>query len=296
MGRHVFGPIHSRRLGLSLGVDLVRAKTCSLDCIYCEAGATTCATLERRDEAGVDGVIAELREVLSKKPAVDFVTFSGAGEPTLNSRIGDVIRFLQQEFSQYRTCLLTNACGFSDPELRRELSGLTLVIPSLDASCEEEFRAINRPVSGLVFETFLAGLQAFCQESTSVIDLELFMVPGINDSDASIRRFCDILRTLRVRKVQLNTLDRPGTDPRVQPAVPETIRRFTEAFSPIVPVEVVGSGSLPGEPRTAGPVRTELACEIRELLAKRDMTVPELAEALHADPALIARILARKNG
>ena len=127
-----------------------------------------------------------------------------------NSRIGDVIRFLKKEFPQYKVCLLTNACGLYDPALRRELAGLDVVIPSLDASNEAEFQKINRPAPGLTFEMLMAGLRAFCQESTARILLELFIVPGVNDSPESVERFASLIRDLRVERIQLNMLDRPG--------------------------------------------------------------------------------------
>ena len=292
MSRYVFGPIASRRLGASLGVDLVKAKTCSLDCVYCEAGATTVHTLERSEAVPVDAVIAELRGVLAKAPKLDFVTFSGAGEPTLNSRIGDVIGFVKREFPQYRVCLLTNGCGLFDPQLRRELDGLDVAIPSLDASNEEEFQKVNRPVAGLSFAKFLDGLRAFCRESTAEVLLELFVVPGANDSDASIARFAEIVRTLKVKKIQLNTLDRPAVAGWVKPAPPETLARFIRALSPIVPVETAARRDAETKPG-AELVRTEMVCRILEITAKRDATAEELARDVDVELPVVEANLAR---
>ena len=143
---YVFGPVASRRLGVSLGVDLVRPKTCSLNCIYCEAQATTNLTLKRMEYVPIDAVIRELDEVLSRHPQLDYVTFSGSGEPTLNSGIGRVVEWLKQHYPEYRLCLLTNGFALGDPELRREIAAIDRVVPSLDASNQEEFEAINRPV------------------------------------------------------------------------------------------------------------------------------------------------------
>lgn len=293
MSRYVFGPIASRRLGASLGVDLVKAKTCSLDCIYCEAGATTVHTLNRSEAVPVDAVIAELRNVLGgEPPKIDFVTFSGAGEPTLNSRIGDVIRFLKTEFPRYPVCLLTNGCGLFDPALRRELAGLDVVIPSLDASNEAEFQTVNRPAAGLTFAMLLDGLRAFSRESTAKIWLELFVVPGVNDSDASIARFAEIVRSLRIDKIQLNTLDRPGVLDWVIPAPPETLGKFVRALSPIVPVETAARRNAPPEPG-AELVRTEMVCRILELTAKRECTAEELAREVEAELPVVEANLAR---
>ena len=291
MSRYVFGPIASRRLGRSLGVDLVRAKTCSLDCVYCEAGATTRHTLERTEAVPVDDVIAELRSLLSTAPELDYVTFSGAGEPTLNSRIGDVIAFLKKEFPQYRTCLLTNACGFFDPALRRELTGLDVVIPSLDASNEEEFQKINRPAPGLTFPMLMEGLRAFCQESSARILLELFIVPGVNDSPESVERFAGLIRTLRVDRIQLNMLDRPGVASWVVPPPPETVERFRMALENIAPVDC--AAPKPQENAADTVRRTEMVCRILELTEKNPADAGSLAAAVQVELPVVEANLQR---
>ena len=238
--KYVFGPVASRRLGVSLGVDLVRPKTCSLDCIYCEAKATTELTLERREYVPVDEVIAELDAVLKPHPELDYITFSGSGEPTLNSGIGRVAEFLKRAYPQYKLCLLTNGFCLGDPSLRREIAGIDRIVPSLDASNSEEFRIINRPAPGLKFDRFIYDLTDFCRCSKQEIFLELFIVPGVNDSDESISRFVEIIRPMQVDLVQLNTLDRPGVVDWIRPSEPSNTRRFIAALEPFVAVEAVG--------------------------------------------------------
>ena len=291
MSRYVFGPIASRRLGRSLGVDLVRAKTCSLDCVYCEAGATTCHTLERTEAVPVDDVIAELRQFLQTAPELDYITFSGAGEPTLNARIGDVISFLKKEFPQYRTCLLTNACGLYDPALRQQLTGLDVVIPSLDASNEEEFQKINRPAAGLTFEMLMTGLREFCRENSARILLELFIVPGVNDSPESVMRFAELIKGLRVERIQLNTLDRPGVAGWVIPAPPETVERFRTVLEKIVPVDC----AAPRKQENAADAvrRTELVCRILDLTAQHPFDAAELAKAVEVELPIVEANLQR---
>ena len=155
--KYVFGPIASRRLGLSLGVDLVTRKTCTQDCPYCEAGWTTNLTLERKEYVPAAAVKAELRSVLDSGPEIDFITFSGAGEPTLNSKIGEIVDFIKDEYTQYSLCLLTNGSLLDDPEVAAEVSRVDLIIPNLDASSEEEFKKINAPAPGLTFNRFFSG-------------------------------------------------------------------------------------------------------------------------------------------
>ncbi len=278
--RYVFGPVASRRLGVSLGVDLVTPKTCSLDCVYCEAKATTNLTLERKEYVPVAEVLRELKETLDLKPELDFITFSGAGEPTLNSGIGRVLDFLKDNYPQYKVCLLTNALSFTDPEVRREVSRADRVVPSLDASNEAEFQAVNRPVPGLTFAAFLEGLEAFCRESRAEIYLELFIAPGFNDSDESIARFADIIRRLRVDRIQLNTLDRPGVIPELRPSTPENTRRFIRALEPIAPVEAVGPFRYKSR-STAQPVECgECEKRVLDLALRRPVTAADLECAL----------------
>ena len=241
--KYVFGPVNSRRLGRSLGVDMVPLKTCPLDCVYCEAKATTNLTMERREYVPVDVVIAELEDTLKTSPELDYITFSGSGEPTLNSRIGDVVKFVKSRYPQYKLCLLTNGLLLGDKELQQEIAGVDLLIPSLDGSNAAEYEEINRPVKSMPFDKMLAGLADYLPRAPMPVYLELFVLPGVNDSDASIGRFAEIIRQLQVDKVQLNYLDRPGAVENLAVADEATLIRFIKALRPAVKVETVGKFS-----------------------------------------------------
>jgi wyosine [tRNA(Phe)-imidazoG37] synthetase (radical SAM superfamily) len=141
----LFGPVPSRRLGISLGVDLVHHKTCSLNCVYCECGATTHLTTKRKEYVSVDQVKSELVDYLSRNKTIDFITFSGSGEPTLNDGIGDVIHFLKSDYPQYNVALLTNSTLFHQLAVRRQIKDADVVMASLDAASEAQFRQVNRP-------------------------------------------------------------------------------------------------------------------------------------------------------
>ena len=147
--KHIFGPVPSRRLGLSLGVDLVPPKTCTLDCVYCECGPTTHLTIKRCEYVAVKQIKAELDAFLAHNPALDCITFSGAGEPTLYSGLGEIIRYLQTAYPQHRLALLTNGTLLDSPSIRREISMLDVVKVSVDAANEKTFKRINRPHPGL---------------------------------------------------------------------------------------------------------------------------------------------------
>lgn len=290
--QYVFGPVASRRLGISLGVDLVRPKTCSLNCIYCEAKETTDLTLERKEYVPVDAVIAELDEVLQTKPRLDFITFSGSGEPTLNSGIGRVVSFLKEKHPEYKICLLTNGFALGDAKLQKEIELVDLVVPSLDASSEEEFSIINRPHPDLKFDGFIRHLTEFCRNAKSEIHLELFIVPGVNDSDESIDRFVKLIRPMNVPLVQLNTLDRPGVVDWIKPSTAENTRRFIAALEPFVPVEAVGPFRYRTQNLSHDPsLFTGAEKRILDLISRRPATVADLEVALERDGSEITPIL-----
>lgn len=278
--QYVFGPVASRRLGVSLGVDLVTPKTCSLDCIYCEARATTCLTLERREYVPVDRIISELDQTLADRPELDWITFSGSGEPTLNSGLGRVVAHLKKNYPQYRVCLLTNGSLLGNRQVREELDGIDLIVPSLDASTPEEFAAINRPAPGLSFAELVDAITGFTHWTRAKINLELFIVPGVNDSDDAIRRFAELIRPMRLNLLWLNTLDRPGTVAGLTPSSRANTMRFVRALEEIVPVEAVGPFCYRSRPREKPRHPSNPDQEIIELISRRPATLPDLALAL----------------
>lgn len=236
----VFGPVLSRRLGKSLGIDPVMRNICCQDCVYCEAGRTEILTVKRDDYVPADEVISQLDKVLETSPDLDYVTFSGLGEPTLNSGIGQIARFVKEKYPRYPLCLLTNGMLLGDALLQQEISCVDLVIPSLDASNAEEFSRVNRPAPEIDFQTFIAGLTEFTHLFKGKIWLELFIVPGVNDSDKSIARFAEIIRNMRLDKIQLNALDRPGTENDVPISSAENAARFAKVLKEFAETEFVG--------------------------------------------------------
>lgn len=229
MYHHLFGPVPSRRLGVSLGIDLTPDTSCTFNCVYCECGKTERLTRERREYVPTADVIAELRACLSAAPFLDSITFSGSGEPTLHSGIGEIIAFLKDEYPQYRVTVLTNSSLLDTEDVRAALHRADLVIPSLDAISDPVFRKVNRPLPGITSASIINGVRAFCTEFTGAVWIEIFIVPGINDTAEELELFKTTLQTLRFDRVQLNTLDRPGAVSWIVP-VPaarlEEIARF----------------------------------------------------------------------
>lgn len=215
--RYLFGPVPSRRLGRSLGVDLMPHKTCSLDCIYCECGKTTHLTLTQKEYVPVDRLLEELSSFLKNDPALDYITFSGSGEPTLHSGIAEIIRFIKDEFPKYKIALLTNGTLFYRKESRVQVAEADLIIVSVDAASEKVFKRMNRPHPRLDFSAVLEGLVALRKEYPGQLWVEVFLVPGVNDRDEDIQALREIIDRIGPDKVQLNTLDRPGTEKWVTP-------------------------------------------------------------------------------
>lgn len=284
--RYLFGPVPSRRLGRSLGIDLVPQKTCTFDCAYCECGRTTVLTLERREYVPTGRVIAELDDCLAKAPDIDYVTFAGSGEPTLHSGIGDIISFIKDRYPRYRVAVLTNGALFVDPDVRAALMRADLVVPSLDAVSEDIFRDINRPSPGITAGQVVAGLIAFSREFPGVIWLEVFIVPGKNDTDEELLRLRDAVAVIAPDRVQVNTLDRPGTDIRVRRASPRTLERARTIIGGNA--EVIGAASC--EPATAPEMR-DVADMLLATLRRRPCTVADLSRISGLRPAEVTKHL-----
>ena len=177
--RHVYGPVPSRRLGRSLGVDLVPFKTCSYDCIYCQLGRTTNKTTERKEYVPVDDVLEELAEKLRSEPGPDYVGLAGSGEPTLHARIGDLIAGIKR-LTSVPVAVLTNGSMLWRSDVRAGIAEADLVMPSLDAGTPRRFERVNRPHRDISFEKMVDGLVTFCAVFRGKVWLEVFVLAGIN--------------------------------------------------------------------------------------------------------------------
>ena len=224
----LFGPVPSRRLGISLGVDLVPHKTCTLDCVYCECGSTNHLTVKRKEYVRVDQVKEELTNYLSSHPAIDHITFSGSGEPTLNDGIGDLLQFLNRDYPQYAVALLTNSTLLDQPIVRRQVMHADVVMASMDAVTPKPFRQVNRPHHALDLEAIINGLIAFRKMYLGQLMIEYFLVDGCNASLDELLVYKNRLTRIGADGVLLNTLDRPGTEAWVQPVEANRIKKISD--------------------------------------------------------------------
>ena len=214
---YIFGPVPSRRLGRSLGIDMVPCKRCSYDCIYCQLGRTTDLTHRCGIYYDPEAIMAEFRSKLKEiNENADYITLSGSGEPTLNSGLGAVISEVKK-LSPVPVAVLTNGSMLWKEEVRNALLGADLVVPSLDAGTEKVFRAVNRPAAGLDFDTITAGLETFSHMYNGKIWVEVFLLEGISDTEEEVSAIAGRLEKVRCDRIQLNTVARPAAESFARP-------------------------------------------------------------------------------
>jgi len=224
---YLFGPVPSRRLGLSLGVDVVPYKVCSFDCVYCQVGASTEKTCQRKEYILVDEVLAELKSRLDKGLGADYITLSGSGEPTLNSRVNELIAGIKG-LTDIPVAVLTNGSLLFDKDVRAALYEADVVLPNLDAGSERVFRKINRPCKDITLEKLVKGLCDFREEFGGEIWLEVFIIDGINTDKEELKKIKGLIAKIKPDKVQLNTAVRPTTEKGIKGADKSLMERIAK--------------------------------------------------------------------
>ena len=214
--KYVYGPVPSRRLGFSLGVDVVPYKTCTLDCIYCQIGRTTQKTLDRRPYAQKADILKEVKEVLNRRQQIDYITFSGSGEPTLNSDIGALIKEVKA-CTSLPVAVLTNGTLLFMEDVQKDLLNADIVLPSLDAASLQVFRRVNRPHHSLKIETILDGLKRFRKLYRGRIWLEIMLIKGFNDNAEELLSIRNAVSEIQPDRVYLNTVVRPPSEIYAKP-------------------------------------------------------------------------------
>jgi wyosine [tRNA(Phe)-imidazoG37] synthetase (radical SAM superfamily) len=218
--KYIYGPIKSRRLGLSLGLSLSLDKKCNLDCIYCQWGRTVVTVSERKEYVRSDEIILELKEWLKNNPQkakdLRFVTLSGLGEPTLNTCIEGLIR-QAREITGANIAVITNSTLLGDPLVRKSILGADLIVPSLDAVDPEIFKQINRPCAGIKLDGIVNGLVALRKEFRGKIWLEVMLISGLNDDIRHVEELNKVIQLINPDKIQLNSPVRSTAEKNVLP-------------------------------------------------------------------------------
>ncbi len=267
----IFGPVPSRRLGRSLGIDLVPFKTCTYDCVYCQLGRTTRKTIERKQWVRREAVTAELQNRLASRP--DYITLSGSGEPSLYSDIGRLIASIKS-LTEIPVAVLTNGSLLWMRDVRGQLSQADLVIPSLDAGDEATFQAVNRPHSRISFAQMSAGLVDFRREYAGQYWLEIMVVAGHNATEERMGRIADCARRIQPDRIQLNTVTRPAAERRAARVSHERLTELARLFDP--PAEVIADfHRVHQQPESAAGRE-----EILALLERRPCAVGDIADGL----------------
>ena len=278
--KHIFGPVPSRRLGRSLGVDIVPLKVCTQNCIYCQLGLNAPTTLERKEYVPAETIITELRQRIEESLDADYITFSGSGEPTLNSALGKMIDEIRK-LTETPIAIITNGTLLSDPAVRSDCAKADLVAPSLDAGDTETFQKINAPNENIDFEKFVEGMVTFRKEYDGKIWLEVFFSEGINTTDAQIEKIKAIAARIAPDKIQLNTAVRPTTSPTAVRVSQEKMNAIAAKFGPLA--EVAADFSKAQQARQIHTGKET----ILEMLRRRPCTLEDIAAGLDADSTQI---------
>jgi len=273
MAAFVYGPVPSRRLGRSLGVDIVPFKTCTYDCIYCQLGRTTNKTVQRASLAPVDEVVREVEERLQRIPLPDYVTISGSGEGTLHADLGDLVARIKR-ITDVPVAIVTNGSLLFRTEVREACFGADLVIPSLDAGDDSMFRYVNRPHESVAFDQMVQGLADFRKEYDKEIWLEVFLLGGVTATTAEVLKIKEQTDRIQPDKIQLNTVARPAAEEFAFPVGRDELEQLCKLFGK--GAEVIASFA-PHRQMEEFKARRD---DIMALLARRPCSLDDVANGL----------------
>ena len=290
-GSYVYGPVPSRRLGRSLGVDLVPLKTCTYDCIYCQLGRTTNKTIKRAEHIPIEAMLAEVEGKLKGTPAPDYVSLVGSGEPTLHARIGELIAGIKR-LTSIPVAVLTNGSLLWVPEVQDALMEADLVLPSLDAGDAALFGHVNRPHPAITFEAMVEGLRTFRERFTKPVWLEVFLLAGVTGIPAEVEKIAGLARLVRPARVQLNTVSRPPCEDFAYPVPADRLAAYAALFHPRARVITEGHLARPRYGR-AGEVSNG---ELLALLRRRPCTAQGVADGLGMHVAEVTKRLHALTG
>lgn len=286
--QHVYGPVPSRRLGRSLGIDLVPFKTCTYDCIYCHLGRTTNKTLERKEYVAVTDVLSELEQRLARSDIFDYISLAGSGEPTLNDGIGDLILNIKS-MTNIPVAVFTNGSLLWMSEVQDALMPADLVLPSLDVGDERLFRYVNRPHKNISFEKMVDGLAGFTHCYKGEVWLEVLLLAGVTGIRDEVEKITSIIRRIELTRIQMNTVVRPPAKAFATPLSRNQMLALKEIFSGqvdiISDIEPGDWRRLPGSDSTRNDVLSLLSrrpCTSTDVACSLGMNISEALKHLDA--------------
>jgi wyosine [tRNA(Phe)-imidazoG37] synthetase (radical SAM superfamily) len=271
--RFVYGPVASRRLGFSLGVDIIPFKTCTLDCVYCQLGSAGKTTVRRGSFFPPEAILAQIKEALGSGQRIDVITFSGSGEPTLSKDLGLLIRAIKK-MTAVPVAVLTNGTLLGRADVRRDLAAADIVVPSLDAVPAPLFRRVNRPHASLDNRRIIDGLVRFREGFPGRIHLEVMLVKGVNDSPEALEAVRRAAARIRPDEIELNTVVRPPADRSARPLEPAALAAIKKRLGPRAKVVASFAG------RKQAAAGGDLERAILVTVGRRPQTAGDIAAAL----------------
>lgn len=235
--KYVFGPVPSRRLGQSLGIDTIPLKTCNWNCVYCQLGRSQPLINERKEYFPPRAILEEVQTALAQHPDgdIDWITFVGSGEPTLHSSIGYLIRKVK-ELTPLPIAVITNGSLLYLPEVQEALLSADAVMPTLDAGNPHLYKRINRPHPDLDYEQFVNGLRSFKTIYKGQLWIEVMLVRGLNDTTEALEELAHVLQSIGPDQVHILLPDRPPAETWVQPPDEEGLMRAAAILGDIAHV------------------------------------------------------------
>jgi len=279
----IFGPVPSRRLGLSLGIDLVPFKTCTYDCIYCQVGRTTNKTVECKEFFPVEDILSQLRKRVSSD-SFDVITFSGSGEPTLYNKLDELVYEIKK-ITDTKIALLTNGSLLWRDEVRKKVLGVDIILPTITSIFEKTYKLIHRPHPGLSIKKVIDGLIRLRSEYKGKIFLELFVLKGINDNEDELNPLKEVIDKINPEKIQINTAVRPPSE-RVVTAVDreglEKIRKLLGSKAEIIAHTYKSAFK---------EVKGDITHAILEMIKRRPVRDKDISDALGIDISVVHSII-----
>jgi wyosine [tRNA(Phe)-imidazoG37] synthetase (radical SAM superfamily) len=272
--RYLYGPVPSRRLGRSLGIDLVPHKICTYNCVYCQIGKTTDKTLVRKEYAPVREILGEAKGFLKEEPsALDHLSLSGSGEPTLHSKIRLVIEGIKA-IASVPVAVITNGSLLFEKEVRRDLLHADVVLPSLDAGSQEVFDRVNRPLPEISIENVIEGIVEFRKVYKGEIWLEILFCKGMNDSEEELLKMRKAVDRIQPDRIHLNTVVRPPSEKWVLPLDEAEMEKIKGFFSEAA--EIISEFDR----HPASVLEKDIGEEILKILKRRPLSLSDLSRGM----------------
>lgn len=279
MENKLFGPITSRRLGTSLGIDLLPYKTCDFNCIYCECGKTTNQTVKRENFFDSSKIISQIDESLKKNKKIDYLTFAGSGEPCLYKDLNLIIKHVKKNYKNVKLCMITNSSLLTDKEVFDALLDVDLILPSVDTVFEDTFKKLNRPCKELSIKDILEALKKFTFSFKGKIWLEIFFCKGINDKEEELLGLVKYLKEIKIDRIQLNSLDRPGVEETCKPLFVGDLEKIKSFFSHYeIDTEIISRQNKKTKEESAFNLKGFL-----EIISRRPLTLEDIISQTSID-------------